>query len=60
MYDVDLETERAGLGYWLTPDARGLGAATHTVRLLAGWVFPALGLKRITLTTGRTTTPRSG
>jgi len=52
LYDVDHERERAGLGYWLAPDARGRGAATHTPRLLAGWAFPAVGLKRIKLTYG--------
>ncbi|RYV49617.1 GNAT family N-acetyltransferase [Pengzhenrongella frigida] len=52
LYDVDRETERAGIGYWLAPEARGRGAATHTVRLLAGWAFSALGMKRITLTCG--------
>lgn len=49
LYDVDLETQGAGIGYWLAPDARGRGAATHTVRLLAGWAFSRLGLKRIKL-----------
>ncbi|QTE27946.1 GNAT family N-acetyltransferase [Pengzhenrongella sicca] len=52
LYDVDLNQARAGIGYWLAPDARGRGAATHTVRLLAGWAFSTLGLQRIELTCG--------
>ena len=43
---------RAGIGFWLTPEARGCGAATHTVRLLAGWAFSLWGLQRIELTCG--------
>jgi len=52
LYDVDLKQARAGIGYWLAPSARGRGAATHTVRLLAGWAFSAWGLQRIELTCG--------
>jgi len=33
-------------------EARRRGVATHTVRLLAGWGFSALGLARIELTCG--------
>jgi RimJ/RimL family protein N-acetyltransferase len=50
VYDIYGKTQRAGIGYWLTPEARGRGAATHTVRLLADWAFSTLGLKRIKLT----------
>ena len=52
LYDVDLGQARSGIGYWLVPEARGRGAATHTVRLLSGWAFRELGLKRIELTCG--------
>ena len=52
LYDVDLDTQRAGIGYWLAPEARGRGVASHTVRLLADWAFSVLGLKRIKLTCG--------
>ena len=50
LYDVDLAAASASIGYWLAADARGRGAATHAVRLLAGWAFAVLGLRRITLT----------
>lgn len=43
---------RAGVGYWLAPAARGRGAATHAVRLLARWAFADLGVARLELTCG--------
>src|SRR5665647_744752 len=49
---VDLEQACAGIGYWLASGARGRGAATHTVRLLAGWAFVTWALERIELTCG--------
>jgi len=52
LYDVDLEQGRAGVGYWLAPEARGHGVATHAVRELARWAFSTLGLARIELTCG--------
>ncbi|MFC9438280.1 GNAT family N-acetyltransferase [Nocardia sp. NPDC057030] len=50
VYDIDLDQQRAGVGYWLAPPARGRGAATRTVRLLAKWAFDALGIARLELT----------
>lgn len=50
VYDIDLDQQRAGVGYWLAPQARGRGAATRTVRLLAHWVFDVLGIARLELT----------
>ena len=50
IYDVDLDEARAAVGYWLAPEARGRGAATRTVRLLAGWAFDQLGVARLELT----------
>ncbi len=41
----------AEVGYWLATRARGRGAATMAVRLLAGWAFGELGIKRLNLTT---------
>jgi RimJ/RimL family protein N-acetyltransferase len=52
LYDVDLDQRRAALGYWLAPEARGRGVATHAVRLLARWAFDALRLVRLELTCG--------
>jgi RimJ/RimL family protein N-acetyltransferase len=43
---------RAAVGYWLVPDARGRGIATHAVRLIARWAFEELGLARLELTCG--------
>jgi RimJ/RimL family protein N-acetyltransferase len=50
LYDVRLDQGCASVGYWLAPDARGRGVATHTVRLLARWAFAELGLARLELT----------
>ncbi|MEU7143649.1 GNAT family protein [Nocardia sp. NPDC046473] len=50
VYDIDLEQQRAGVGYWLVPQARGRGAASRTVRLLAYWAFDVLGIARLELT----------
>jgi predicted acetyltransferase len=52
LYDVDLEQSRTAVGYWLAPEARGGGVATHAVRLLARWAFSELGLARLELTCG--------
>ena len=52
MYEVRLDHGRAAVGYWLAPEARGRGAATQAVRLLARWAFAELGLARLELTCG--------
>ena len=50
--NVDLPERRAAIGYWLAPNARGRGVATHAVRLIAGWAFRDLQLARLELTCG--------
>jgi RimJ/RimL family protein N-acetyltransferase len=50
--EVRLDHGRAAVGYWLAPEARGRGAATQAVRLLARWAFAELGLARLELTCG--------
>jgi len=50
--DVSLSQGRAAVGYWLAPEARGRGIATHAVRLLARWAFDSLGVARLELTCG--------
>jgi RimJ/RimL family protein N-acetyltransferase len=52
LYEVRLDQGCAAVGYWLAPEARGRGAATHAVRLLARWAFAELGLARLELTCG--------
>lgn len=52
LQDVRLDHGRAAVGYWLASQARGRGAATHAVRLLARWAFAELGLARLELTCG--------
>lgn len=49
LYDVDLQQGRAAIGYWLAPEARGRGVATHTVRLVARWAFEELQVARLEL-----------
>jgi RimJ/RimL family protein N-acetyltransferase len=41
----------AAVGYWLRPEARGRGAATVAVKLVARWAFDELGVQRLELTT---------
>lgn len=54
MIELNLSATDQGLaevGYWLGRQARGRGAATVSVRLVAGWAFHELGIKRISLQT---------
>jgi RimJ/RimL family protein N-acetyltransferase len=41
----------AEVGYWLRREARGHGAVTVAVRLVAGWAFGELGVERLNLMT---------
>jgi RimJ/RimL family protein N-acetyltransferase len=52
LHEVRLNQGCAAIGYWLAPQARGRGAVTHAVRLLARWAFAELGLGRLELTCG--------
>lgn len=45
------DTELAQVGYWLRREARGQGAATNAVRLVSGWAFAKLGIRRLNLIT---------
>ena len=49
---IDLINQRASVGYWLSPAARGHGLASCAVRLIARWAFDELGLVRLELTCG--------
>jgi RimJ/RimL family protein N-acetyltransferase len=50
LYDVEAGQSTAAVGYWLAPHARGQGAATRAVRLLAGWAGTHLEIARLELT----------
>ena len=45
--EVDRCAGRGEIGYWLAREARGRGAATRAVRLLADWAARELGLTRL-------------
>ena len=45
------DTGVAQVGYWLTREARGRGAATIAVQLVARWAFAAVGIDRLSLQT---------
>jgi RimJ/RimL family protein N-acetyltransferase len=47
----DWDERRCEVGYWLASWARGRGAATSAVRLLAPWGLRELGLARVALHT---------
>ena len=40
---VSLEEARAGVTYWVLPEARGRGVATRGIGALADWAFDAVG-----------------
>ncbi|GAB3845953.1 GNAT family N-acetyltransferase [Dactylosporangium cerinum] len=52
VYDVAAAEQRAAVGYWVAPWARGRGVATRSLRLLAGWAFDVLAVQRLELTCG--------
>jgi RimJ/RimL family protein N-acetyltransferase len=43
------EQGNAEVGYWVAPDARGLGVCTSALRLVARWVFEQPGMERLQL-----------
>ena len=46
---IELDHERAELGYWTAPHARGRGVAVRAVRLLSAWAFATLPVSRLQL-----------
>ena len=46
---IDWQQRAADVGYWLAAQARGRGAATRAVELVAQWAFDTLGLERLEL-----------
>jgi len=55
LYAIERGHGRASVGYWVLPEARGHGIATHAVRLLARHAFAKLEIARLELTWGPTT-----
>ncbi len=51
LHTVAWRHQRAEIGYWLVPAARGRGAGRAAVALLVDWAFAALELERIEITT---------
>jgi len=49
LVSIAWELERAEIGYWTSPQARGQGVAVRAVRLLADWSFDHLPLRRLQL-----------
>jgi RimJ/RimL family protein N-acetyltransferase len=43
------DPQRAEIGYWVSPDARGAGVATRALTLLSRWALRECGLVRIDL-----------
>lgn len=49
LWEVRRNHQTAMVSYWLAPGGRGRGLATRALRLLAGWAFDELDLKRLAL-----------
>ena len=46
---LSLEEARAGVTYWVLPEARGQGVATLALGAIADWAFDEVGLHRLEL-----------
>ena len=49
LYNVDIESSSAGVGYWVAREARGAGVAARSVDVAARWAYATLGLRRLEL-----------
>ena len=49
LHQMDLDQRSSEIGYWVSPDARGRGIATASVRLAVGWAFDEVTLHRVYL-----------
>ncbi|MFF7330943.1 GNAT family N-acetyltransferase [Streptomyces sp. NPDC090306] len=47
--EIDTAIRVARVGYWVMPEARGRGVATHALALTAAWALGDLGLHRLEL-----------
>jgi len=50
IHEIGAQRRSAAVGYWLRPEARGRGVATHATRLLAAHAVDVLGVERLELT----------
>jgi RimJ/RimL family protein N-acetyltransferase len=51
LHTLDFHHQRAELGYWLVPAARGRGVGRTAVQLLSEWALERLDLHRLEITT---------
>jgi ribosomal-protein-alanine N-acetyltransferase len=51
LHSIDFKHQRAEVGYWLIPAARGRGVGRTAVALLVEWAFARLDLYRLEITT---------
>jgi RimJ/RimL family protein N-acetyltransferase len=51
VHHVEVAQGRAEIGFWLAPDARGVGLGRRAVSLLVDWLFDHPWLRRLELTT---------
>lgn len=47
LHQLDRALGQAQVGYWVERTARGRGVATRALRLVTGWAFGSLGLRRL-------------
>ena len=51
LHSIDWRHQRAEIGFWLVPGARGQGAAAEAVGLMVAWAFDDLDLHRVEMVT---------
>jgi RimJ/RimL family protein N-acetyltransferase len=51
VHSFDWHSQRAEVGFFVVPGARGGGVCTRAVQLVVGWLFDDVGLDRIEMTT---------
>lgn len=51
VHRIDWEHQRAEIGIWLAPEARGRGLASESLRLVGSWLLGACGLQRLQILT---------
>jgi ribosomal-protein-alanine N-acetyltransferase len=51
VHSLSAKHRRAEVGFWLAPGVRGHGVGSHAVSVLISWMFEALDLLRVEMTT---------